>query len=313
MSELQTQASRTRRDHLKQLQAFCEVVRAGSVSAAARNLNSSQPMVSNHVRAFEDELGTPLFRRVGGGMVPSGICRHVYRMARPLVTGLHRLPLLFEDYHRGDMSEPLRVGAGEVSATFVLPAILRRFQARFPGTRIELRSGSGRDRLRWLRNFELDVVVTALAVVPDDVAFCPLTESEVAIITPEDHPLGDSKRVGFREIARHPMVVPSSRSYVRQILEVVFSLHGLRPTIAVEADGWGTMISHVAAGLGVAFVPDLCVDDRAPLRKIILDHPYELRKYGIVTRRDHLMGLTARRFLELAGAGTDSGDATGEA
>jgi len=313
MKDMLARKPRSRRDRLKQLQAFCEVVRLGSVSAAAKELDSSQPAVSNHVRTFEDEIGTPLFLRRAGRMVPTGISRHVYRAARPLVIGLHRLPLIFEDYHRGDMSEALQVGVGEISTGFVLPPVLRRFRERFPHTRIELRAGSGRDRLKWLRNFDLDVIVAAFAVVPDDIEFYPLAEANAVLITPEGHPLGDHESVSFQELSGYPMVVPGARSYVREILEVVLALHGLRLDVAVEADGWGTMISHVAAGTGIAIVPDLCVADSDPLCKVGIRHSYQFRRYGIAVRSDKLMGLTANRFLEIAGARADGGGATDEA
>ena len=115
-----------RRDRLKQLRAFCEAVKLGSLSAAARAVESSQPAVSNHVRTLEEELDAPLFRRQGGGIVPTRVGSDLYRTALPLIEGLLRLPALFDEYHHGAEAERLRIGAGQISAAYVLPDIIKR-------------------------------------------------------------------------------------------------------------------------------------------------------------------------------------------
>lgn len=298
----------SRRDRFKQLQAFCEVVHTGSITDAARVLASSQPGISGLVRTLEDDLGTGLFHRRGGRITPTRIGRRLHRVATPLIEGLLRLPALFEEHHTGETAEALQIGVGQVTAAYVLPDILQRYLGRFPGTRIELRSGSGRERLEWLRAFELDVVVVALDVVPPDIEFHPLAEADAVIITPEDHPLAGRERLYFEELAGHPLVAPVAGSYVRGLFEVVLGLHGVRPPVALEVDGWEPIINHVAAGVGVAFVPELCVGDRDPVCKVRLVHRYKFRNYGVAVRRGGLVGLAARRFLELAVGEPGSGD-----
>jgi len=297
-----------RRDRLKQLQAFCEVVRTGSVSGAAQALDSSQPGISNLVRALEDDLGTGLFHRRGGRVTPTRIGARLHRRAAPLVEGLRRLPVLFDERHTGTAAGSLRVGVGQVSAAYLLPDILQQYLGRFPGTRIELRSGPGRERLEWLRAFELDVVVAAFDVVPPDIEFHPLVEADAVVITPEDHPLGRRKRLYFEELAGHPLVAPTAGSYIRGLFDTILSLHGVRAPVALEADGWDPIINHVAAGVGVAFVPELCVGDREPVHKVRLVHRYRFRTYGVAVRRGGLTGLAARRFLDLAISATGNGD-----
>ena len=122
-------ASESRRDRLKQLRAFCEAVRAGSLSGAARALDASQAVVSGHVRALEEELGAALFRRAGAGLAPTRIGGHLHHIARPLVEGLERLPELFEEHHTGVAAETLRIGAGEVSGG----SGVARARAQIPG------------------------------------------------------------------------------------------------------------------------------------------------------------------------------------
>ena len=300
-----------RRDRFRQLRAFCEVVRAGSISSAAKTLESSQPAVSTLMRRLEDELGVALFRRTGGRIVPTRIGRHLHSHVRPLVEGLLRLPDLFEELHTGDTTEALRIGVGQVSSTFVLPELVRRYQARYPRTRVRLRSGSGGERLAWLRTFDLDVIVAAFDVVPRDVAFHPIAQADALVITPEDHPLGKHKRIAIEALAHHPMIMPSAGSYTRQIQDAVLGMHGVRPPVALEVAGWGTMINHVHHGVGIAVVPDICIADEEPVRKVRLEHRFQRRTYGVAVRRNGLMGLAASRFVELVTSGDGPGSGSG--
>ncbi len=298
---------RTRRDRLKQLRAFCEVMRADGVSRAAEVLGSSQPAVSNYVRTLEADLGTALFFRQHGRLLPTPYGRHFYRLAVPLVEGLLRLPSLFEEEHFNESFEVLRIGVGQYSGGLLLPKIVRQLQERLPQVRIQLRTGTGAERLAWLRSFELDVVVTAMAATPPDVEFFPVVNSDVVLVTPKDHPLGARKRVLLTDLAGQPMVVPRARTQIRTILNVMFGMYGMRPNVALEVDRWDAMINHVAAGTGIALVPDLSVDERMPVCKVPVKHDFNTRIYGVAVRRDQLRGLAARKFLEIVGADTVRG------
>ena len=290
----------TRRDRLKQLRAFCEAVRLGSISRAATTLGSSQPAVSKQVQSLEEELGAPLLRRPGGGVVPTRIGENLFSIARPLVEGLVRLPELFDEYHSGAAAERLRIGVGEISGGYLLPEIVKRFHAHYPRTRVELRIGAGAQRLDWLRNFELDVVVAAFGVVPRDVEFHPLAQADAVVVVPEDHPLGRRESIAIEELARHPMIAPIPKRHIRQVLEVVMRLHGLRPRVVLEVDGWDLMLNHVAAGVGIALMPGLSVKLHERVRTVALEHPFRLRTYGVAVRGDRLISLAASRFVHMA-------------
>ena len=293
-------APESRRDRLKQLRAFCEAVRAGSLSGAARALDASQAVVSGHVRSLEEELGAALFRRAGSGIDTTRIGTRLYHIARPLVEGLERLPELFEEHHTGVAAEVLRIGAGEVSGGSVLPEFVRRFQARWPRTRIEVRSGTGVERLSWLRGFELDLVVAAVDPVPGDIAFHPLVHSDAVLVTPKGHPLSRYKSIAIETLGAHRLIAQPVGGHVRHIQDMLFVLYGVRPHVVLEVEGWGSMLNHVAAGVGVAIVPNVCVSADEPVCAVAIEHSYRFRTYGVATRRDGLVSLGARRFLELA-------------
>ncbi len=289
-----------RRDRLKQLRSFCEAVRLGSMSGAARAVHSSQPAVSAQLRALEEELGIALVRRQGAGIAPTRAGASLYRIARPLVEGLLRVPELFDEQHHGTDSGSLRIGAGEVSGGSILPWLVKRFKASYPRIRIEVRTGSGQERLAWLRAFEIDLVVAAVAPVPGDIEFHPLVDVDGVVVTPGDHPLAGRDSVTIEELAPWPMIAPLAGHHVRRMFDVVLGLHGAHPPVALEVPDWGSMLNHVAAGVGIAVVPSVCVAPHEPVARVSLAHRFLHRRYGLALRRDGLAPLAVRRFVDVA-------------
>lgn len=260
---------------------------------------SSQPAVSLQVRTLEEELGVLLFERRGPRIALTRVGKSLYQLAMPLVEGMDRLPDTFAERHHGVVADVLRIGAGQTSAGHLLPKYLKEFRERYPEIRIEVRTGTGQQRLDWLRDYELDVVVAAMDIPPREVQFYPVFGSDPVLITPLDHPLAGRDSVAVEEIAAYPFVGHTSAQYVRQVAEVILRPHGVAPDVAVEVDGWGVITNYVAAGVGISFVPDLCLTDYDPVWKISFKGAIPQRGYGVITRRDGLLTQSAGRFLRI--------------
>ena len=292
-----------RRDRLKQLRAFCQAARLGSISRAAEQIMSSQPAVSLQVRTLEEELGVLLFERRGPRISLTRVGQSLYQLAMPLVDGMDRLPDTFAEVHHGVLTDVLRIGAGQTSAAYLLPEYLKQFREQYPGIQIEIRTGTGQQRLRWLRDYELDLIVAAMDIPPSDVEFHPVHGSDPVLITPLDHPLAGRESVAVAETAAYPFVGHTSAQYVRQVAEVILRLHGVAPNFVVEVDGWGAITNYVAAGVGISFVPDLCLTEHDPLWKISFKGAIPQRRYGAITRRDGLLPRSVGRFLRIMAGG----------
>ena len=271
---------------------------------------SSQPAVSMQIRTLEEELGAQLFERRGPRIALSRIGKRFYRLAMPLVASMDRLPDTFLEEHYGVVADDLRIGAGQTSAGYLLPPYLKRFRERYPEIRIQVKTGTGKQRLGWLRDHELDLVVGAIEFPPSDVEFHVITESDPVLITSEDHPLAGRDSVPLEEVATYPFVGHTSSHFVRQVLDIILRLHGVAPEFFVEVDGWSVIANYVAAGAGISFVPDLCLTDHDRLWKIRFEDVIPRRRYGAITRRDGLLSLASSRFLEILVA--DVPEASGE-
>ena len=286
-------------DKLKQLRAFCRAAQLGSISQAAEQVSSSQPAVSLLVRALEDELGVPLFERSGPRIALTRVGRSLYQYAMPLVERMDRLPDNFAEQYYGVMSDTLVIGAGETSATFLLPHYLGRFREACPGVRVSVRIGNGTRLLSWLRAYEADLILLTADCTQGDLDFHQFRTVKYRLVTPKDHPLAGKESVTFEDIAAHPFVRYSQGRYVRQVADTLMRLRGLIPTVSVEVDGWCMVKRYVAAGLGISVVPEICITSRDCVWSTPIDRLIPSRRYGVLTRGDGHLSLAAGRLLQI--------------
>jgi len=297
----------SRGDRLKQLRAFCHAARLGSITRAAEYLYTSQPAVSQQVRALEEELLVTLFERSGPRISLSAPGRRLYAAAMPVVVGMDRLPDTFAERHRGELSGEFRIAAGRTSATYLVPALLKPFLERHPGTRVNVRTGTGRERLDWLRAYEVDIAFGAVDVPPPDLSFHFTTSSRYFLITAEDHALAGRESVDLAEAVKYPAIVPPSGTSLRRAADLVIRQHRLAIDAVMEVGGWSVVKRYVEAGVGLSIVPDLCLTERDRVWRAPFDRYFSDRRYGVLMRRDQAPSLAAERFVQLVDPGLRSG------
>ena len=287
-------------DRLRQLRAFCYTARLRSFAQAAEHLFSNQSSVSQQVRALEREFAVLLLDRSRPrlSLTPAG--RELYRTALPMVVGMDRLPDTFAELHYGIVSGEMRIAAGQATAEVVLPGYLERFHALYPAIEVHVRTDQGSERLRWLRDYEVDLVFGAAdAVHPTDLEFRFLFASDFVLITPEDHPLAGRRSVTLQEACAYPAIVPPRGSAVRQLMDLYTRKHGLVIVVAVEIGGWDAIKRYVEAGLGVAVIPDICLTEQDRIRKVPMSLTFQARRYGIFLHHRRILSLASRRFIRI--------------
>src|SRR3989442_3285478 len=133
---------------LRRLEVFAKVAELGSFSRAADALSLTQPTVSEHVRALEDELGVQLLDRLGRGATPTHAGRLLLGYARRMLA-LQREARQALDQFQGRMSGELVVGGSTIPGEYVLPALIGRFKGKYPDISICLLIGSSRQVTEW--------------------------------------------------------------------------------------------------------------------------------------------------------------------
>ena len=194
---------------LVQLRHLISLAATGSFSASAQAMHLTQPALSRSIRALEDELGLPLFDRVGrrNELTPFG--RQVLERSRQLVLDadeLHDTSRLLGQAQGGE----LRVGMGSGPGAMLMTPLLMRMAEKHPKVRVVVARGHTDLLLQALRARTLDaLVVDALSLKPaPDLKLDTAREMRGVFMCRPGHPLARRKRPGgvrFADVQRYPI------------------------------------------------------------------------------------------------------------
>ena len=138
-----------------QLHAFIATVDTGSFSAAARELDLTQPTVGRQVAALEQNLGVVLFERVGRSLEVTVAGRELYESARPMSEAANRLSIIASG-HSQSVAGLVRITASDIVAAHILPSILEQLHQLAPGIVVEIVAAND---VRDLMRREADIAI----------------------------------------------------------------------------------------------------------------------------------------------------------
>ena len=286
-------------NRLKQMRAFCQVVRCGSVTQAAEKLFLSQPSITLQVQALERELSATLFERHGPTLrlTPDG--EALYALAEPLVRGIDDLQTNFVAQHGRLESGELNIGAGESTILYILPEAVSRFVKAYPGVHVRLFNVTGRDGLKMLKADEIDFAVGSMLEVPDDISYQPVVTYDPVLIVPPGHALAKIKNVTLEHISQYGLILPPRHLSTWGMVKYVFQQHNLSFRVTLEAGGWEVIKKYVEMGMGISIVTDICLTGYEKLERIPLKDYFPQRDYGLVLRKGKFLSPQAQRFVEI--------------
>ena len=283
---------------LDRLRGYLVFARTLNFSAAARQINVSQPALHAQVKQLEAELGVSLYARDAGRLVLTEQGRALLMFGQNLLDEVGR----FEAGLRGEKPvEELRLGAGLTATLYLLPGPLREFRARWPEAECRLGVHHRADVLALLRSAELDLGVTSVERCPDDMKAFVCARTRHALIVPAGHALARARGITLADIAEHPLVLPRAGLQHRRMIDDAFRSAGVDYRAALETEGWEVMKHYVALGFGIAIVNDLCLAHSVPPE--IVSRPladlFPERVYRAIWARKRQLPEPAVRFLAL--------------
>jgi DNA-binding transcriptional LysR family regulator len=231
---------------------------AQSFTRAAARLGIAQPPLSASIAALERELGVRLFDRGRQRTTPTAEGEAFCTEARAILERVAALPARVRSARAG---ERLVVGYVAALADRSVPAALARFRARFPDVAIELRDMTEPEQLAALAEQTIDVAFHAARPRKRSrgLSFVPWRKTRLGIVASDDHPL--AKRGGLRDLATercYALAARVSAEGSRRAL-ALYTRAGVPPENIVEVSHVTAMIDLIAAGLGVAVLPDAAV------------------------------------------------------
>lgn len=192
---------------LVQLRHLISVAQTGSFSRSAEAMHLTQPALSRSVRALEQELGIPLFDRIGRHSELTAFGREMLGRARALVAEADALRDRGRQLREG-AAGTVRVGLGSGPGAILMTPFLQHMTVHHPGVRTEVARGSTDLLVHSLRERLLDALVVDLRALrpAPDLALDVVHEMRAAFMCRTDHPLARLQRdLRFEEVQRYPV------------------------------------------------------------------------------------------------------------
>jgi DNA-binding transcriptional LysR family regulator len=290
---------------LDDLRAFVAACEAGSLSAAARRLGTSQPAVSQHVRRLERELDVTLFERGRRGVMPTAAGRTLLAAAAEALGAVDAGRRELDRLRNGETGT-LRLATGGTTLRHFMVRPLARFRERHPGITFDYVSAtSSRACLDAVRADRADLAFVTVGAAGGLDERPALHTPWVLVVTSGDL-LADRARPPRPADLRSARVIgmPAAATS-RQQLDDQLAAHHVRLAYAATVGDWDTAVQLVALGVGRAVVPGLWVhnlDGDGPLRALPLQG-LEPVTIGWAARRWSALPDHAHAFVRLVGEG----------
>lgn len=248
--------------NVARLKVLDEVARRGSFSAAADALDYTQSAVSQQIAALEAETGMTLLQRHPRGVTLTAAGQTLVGHAEGILARLESAEAALGAI-AGLRGGRLRMASFPTAGATLMPLAIASFRARHPEVELTLAEGEPEAIVARLRAGDLDLALlfefAGESLPAQDIARTDLLEDPMYLALPRAHPLAARERLRLQDLASEAWVQTSSSSPCAR--HVVRSCHaaGFEPNVAFESDDYQTVQGLVAAGVGVALIPELAL------------------------------------------------------
>ncbi|MEO3944030.1 LysR family transcriptional regulator [Gorillibacterium sp. CAU 1737] len=280
----------------QQLEYFETVARLQHMTMAAEALSISQPALSRSIARLEHELGVPLFERSGRSI-------QLNRYGKLFLDRVHRI---MREYQEGvkELEGLVHPDHGEVSLGFLhtlgyehIPWLIAEFQRENPYIQFQLHEHSTPRLLQQLEDGIIDLCMASPRDNAAHVRWEELWQDELCVIVPKGHPLARKENILLSDIKNEPFIPFKKGFGMRHITDELCRQAGFEPTIAFQGDEVTTIEGFVAAGLGVAIVPNQKSLNREAVAVLPVKHPVCRRRIGIAWVEGRYLPPAAEKFL----------------
>lgn len=288
---------------LRNLNTFLRVADRASFSRAAEELGYTQSTVTAQIQQLEQELGLPLFDRLGKRIALTQAGETLVVHARALVQGAENAKLALRQ--PGPPRGKLRLGAFTSLGAGPLPGLLRRYHMQYPEVDLEIQTGGWQQLARQLSAGRLDLVwLLGEGPVPAGWAgACPRAHP-LRLAAAPGSPWARPGPVAPAQLSAAPFLFTEQGCPYRAVFEQFCARAGLQPHIFLETDSTSAILQFALNGLGVALLPGFLLEGPAARGELV---PLQVEGFAaVVTSRLFLLASkwktpAVEAFLALAG------------
>ena len=267
---------------IRNLRTLVAVADRGSFAAAARAVGLTQSAVSMQLRGLESDLQIKLFDRNRRPPALNDHGKRLVRRAREIVQLYERLAETPTPDTAG-MTGMLEVGAVPTALSGIVPRVLVDLQRIHPNIAVNLVNGMSGELLPRVERGELDAaLISEPNHVPADLVWRPIATERIVVAAPPQ----STEKTDRELLAAWPYIRYNRRAWVARPIQQSLRARGIHPRQAMELDSIESILLMVYFGLGVAIVPQRCVEGPYPLpvRYVSFGEPPLARRIGLIER-----------------------------
>ncbi len=242
---------------LIQIEAFLTAAETGSFRRAAETLFLSQPSVSARVQSLEEELGVPLFHRMGRGVRLTDMAKTFRPYAERCMDAIRQAKDVI-DAEKASSGGVLNIASARVIGTYALPFIVHKFKTKYPNVNVHINIGRSSDVLEMVLNEDVQVGLGRELTHPD-ILTMHLYNEDVMLATSPDHPFAIKGEASIYEIAREPLILYDRDSSYFVLISQVCREAGISPKVEMTLDSVEATKHMVELGMGISFLPKVAV------------------------------------------------------
>lgn len=263
---------------LRQLEMAIAVADNASFTRAGEQLHVAQSAISRKIRLLEDELGEPLFQRVNKRVILTPAGATLLRYGRRIFQDLRNAALEVSEFAHLERGH-VKIGAGMIACTYILPPILERFKRLHPRIEIEVVTDATNVLLAKLLDNSIEVGLFTLPVQHPDLEVIPLCTEEMGVVVSTKHvTLAKRRWIKVQEIEGCPLITFQRETNTRAVLEEFFHRARINPRIAMESGNVATIKPLVKIDLGISILPWRAVAEEVKRKEL---HYLRIRNFRL--------------------------------
>src|SRR5580704_11595202 len=239
---------------LRQLEILQAIAETGSFTASGRKLHVSQSAISRQILLLEEELGEPLFLRVGRQVRMTPAAESLVQLGQRVFQDVRETVGAITDRTR-DLRGTLRLSGGMTVCIYVFPTLLKHLRRVHPHVDVRLTVATAGHSIDEIRAGRIDAGLLTLPIEESDLVTVPVLREELLVVTPPGHALSRRRRVRPRDLAGQPFILFEVGSATRRVIDHFFATENIAPTIVMDTENVEIIKAMVKTGLGIGIVP----------------------------------------------------------
>jgi len=286
---------------IHQLRIFASVFKNKSFSKASEELFLTQPTISDHIRALEEEFDCRLFDRLGRTIIPTKEAEVLYSHAVEIVGKVNTIKEVIGKFKK-EIAGELIIGASTIPGTYLMPPMMAVFQKKYPSISFQILIADSRGIVGKVSKHELLLGIVGTRLDNEQINYLPFVEDELIVVSSPSFIM--NSKITLKELIKFPMVLREEGSGTRREAEKILEGKGVSHDSIKVAGIFGStdaVKQAVKAGLGVSILSRFSVTDELKykiLKEIKLIDLQMKRKFYIVTHKKRTLPQAYKMFLE---------------